>query len=115
MVDLKYLGLLFESLVLRDLRIYADLHGGKLFHYRDSRNLEVDMVIEYPDGRWAACEVKLGFAAQDEAAHNLLTFAKKVDTEKMGPPQALFIITGNGFAHVRKDGVAVIPLGVLTA
>lgn len=115
MVDLKYLGFLFESLVLRDLRIYADLHGGKLFHYRDSRDLEIDMVIEYPDGRWAACEVKLGFAAQDEAAHNLLTFAKKVDSEKMGPPQALFIITGNGFAHVRKDGVAVIPLGVLTA
>jgi predicted AAA+ superfamily ATPase len=113
--DLKYFGFLFESLVIRDLRIYADVHDGKVFHYRDSRNLEVDAIVEYPDGVWAAFEVKMGFNAQDEAAANLLTFAAKMDQEKMGPPAALTVITANGFACRRKDGVNVIPLAALTA
>lgn len=75
--DLQYLGFLFESLVIRDLRIYAETHGGKVYHYRDSSNLEVDAIIEYPDGRWAAFEIKIGFGMQDVAAKNLLTFAQK--------------------------------------
>jgi predicted AAA+ superfamily ATPase len=113
--DLNCFGLLFESLVIRDLRIYADLHDGKVYHYRDSRDMEVDAIIEYPDGRWAAFEVKMGFGAQDEAAKNLLAFAKKIDQEKMGPPAALTVITANGVAVRRKDGVNVVPLSVLTA
>jgi predicted AAA+ superfamily ATPase len=113
--DLNYFGFLFESLVIRDLRIYADVHDGKVFHYRDSRNLELDAVVEYPDGAWAAFEVKMGFAAQDEAAANLLTFAAKIDQAKMGPPASLTVITANGFACGRKDGVNVVPLPVLTA
>ncbi|GHV77424.1 ATPase AAA [Spirochaetia bacterium] len=113
--DLNYFGFLFESLVIRDLRIYADLHDGKIFHYRDSRNLEIDAIVEYPDGAWAAFEVKMGFSAQDAAAANLLTFAAKIDQEKMGPPAALTIITANGFACRRKDGVNVTPLSALTA
>jgi predicted AAA+ superfamily ATPase len=113
--DLHYFGFLFESLVIRDLRIYAEVHDGKVFHYRDSRNLEVDAVVEYPDNTWAAFEVKMGFKAQDEAAANLLTFAGKIDQEKMGPPAALTVISANGFACRRKDGVNVVPLPVLTA
>lgn len=113
--DLQYLGFLFESLVIRDLRIYADVHGGKVYHYRDSSNLEVDAIIEYPDGRWAAFEIKMGFGKQDEGAKNLLRFAQKVNTTKIGEPEALTVITFNGFAYRRKDGVNVVPLGTLTA
>jgi predicted AAA+ superfamily ATPase len=113
--DLNYFGLLFESLVIRDLRIYAEANDGKVYHYRDSRGMEVDAIIEYPDRTWAAFEVKMGFAAQNEAAENLLAFAKKVDQKKMGPPAALTVITANGIACRRKDGVNIVPLETLTA
>jgi len=113
--DLNYFGFLFESLVIRDLRIYAEVHDGKVYHYRDSRDMEVDAIIEYPDNTWAAFEVKMGFTAQDEAAKNLLAFAKKIDQEKMGPPATLTVITANGIACRRKDKVNVVPLSVLTA
>jgi predicted AAA+ superfamily ATPase len=113
--DLNYFGFLFESLVIRDLRIYADVHDGKVFHYRDSRNMEVDAIVEYPDNTWAAFEVKMSFTAQDEAASNLLNFAEKINQEQMGAPAALTVITANGFACRRKDGVNVVPLQVLTA
>ena len=115
MADLNYFGFLFESLVIRDLRIYADVNDGKVCHYRDSRDMEIDAIVEYPDGVWAAFEVKMGFSAQDEAAANLLAFVKKIDRKKMGPPAALTIITANGFACRRKDGVNVVPLSALTA
>ena len=112
--DLNYMGFLFESLVIRDLRIYADLNDGKVFHYRDSRNMEIDAVIEYPDRTWAAFEIKMGFSSQDNAAKNLLAFAGKVNQEIAGKPAALTVITANGFACRRKDGVNVVPLSVLT-
>jgi predicted AAA+ superfamily ATPase len=113
--NLNYFGYLFESLVIRDLRIYAEVNDGKVYHYRDSRDMEVDAIIEYPDNTWAAFEVKMGFSAQDDAAANLRAFAKKIDQEKMGPPAALTVITANGIACRRKDKVNVIPLSVLTA
>jgi predicted AAA+ superfamily ATPase len=113
--DLNYLGFLFESLVIRDIRIYADTKDGKVFHYRDSRDLEADAIVEYPNGTWAAFEVKMAFSAQDEAAANLLKLAARIDTEKMGAPAALTVITANGFACRRKDGVNVAPLYTLTA
>jgi predicted AAA+ superfamily ATPase len=115
LANLNYFGFLFESLVIRDLRIYADVHDGKVFHYRDSRDMEVDAIVEYPDGVWAAFEVKMGFHVQDEAASNLLAFASKIDQEKMGAPAALTVITANGFAYKRKDGVTIVPLAALTA
>jgi predicted AAA+ superfamily ATPase len=115
LADLNYFGFLFESLVIRDLRIYAEANDGRVFHYRESRNLEIDAIVEYPNGVWAAFEVKMGFSAQDDAAANLLTFVSKIDQEKMGAPAALTVITANGFAYSRKDGVAVVPLPVLTA
>jgi predicted AAA+ superfamily ATPase len=115
LADLNYFGFLFESLAIRDLRIYAEVRDGRIFHYRDSRDLEVDAVVEYPDNTWAAFEVKMGFNSQDEAAANLLTFANKIDRKKMGAPAALTVITANGFACRRKDGVNVVPLAALGA
>jgi len=115
LADLNYYGLLFESLVIRDLRIYAGVNEGRVFHYRDSRGLEVDAIIEYADGTWGAFEIKLGIGAVDAAAANLLAFAAKIDTEKTPVPAALTVITGNGFAHRRLDGVNVVPIGHLTA
>jgi predicted AAA+ superfamily ATPase len=112
--DLNYFGLLFESLVVRDLRIYADADGGKVFHYRDSRGLEIDTIVEYADESWAAFEIKLGMGAADEAANNLLKFAAKIDTEKTKAPMALTVITGSGFAYRRPDGVNVVPISTLT-
>jgi len=114
MADLNYYGLLFESLVTRDLKVYACSSGGKAFHYRDSRGLEVDTIIEYADGTWGAFEIKLGIGAVDDAANNLLKFAAKIDTDKTKAPSALTVITGNGFAYRRPDGVNVVPISTLT-
>jgi len=113
--DLNYFGLLFESLAIRDLKIYADAVGGKVFHYRDSRGLEIDAIIEYADGTWGAFEIKLGVGAVDAAAGVLKKLACKIDTDKIKTPVALTVITGNGFAHRRPDGVNVVPITVLTA
>ena len=112
--DLNYFGLLFESLAIRDLKVYANANGGDVFYYRDSRGLEIDAIIEYADGTWGAFEVKLGIGAVDVAAENLLKFASKIDTDKMNAPATLTAITGNGFAHRRPDGVNVVPLSTLT-
>jgi predicted AAA+ superfamily ATPase len=112
--DLNYLGLLFESLAVRDLKIYSDALGGRVFHYRDSRGLEIDTIVEYADGTWGAFEIKLGIGAVDAAADNLLKFSSKIDINKIKAPAALTVITGNGFAHRRPDGVNVVPLSTLT-
>jgi predicted AAA+ superfamily ATPase len=112
--DLKYFGLLFESFVIRDIKIYADTNGGKAFHYRDSRGLEIDSIVEYADGTWGAFEIKLGTGAVDYAANNLLKFAAKIDTDRTKAPAALTVITGNGFAFRRTDGVNVVPISTLT-
>jgi predicted AAA+ superfamily ATPase len=111
--DLPFLCMLFESLVIRDLRVYAWAWGGFVSHYRDATGHEVDAIVEYPDGRWGAFEVKIGVGAVDEAARNLLVLAEKIDTARTPPPSTLCVITGNGFAHRRKDGVCVIPLATL--
>jgi uncharacterized protein len=111
--DVRTLGLLFESLVIRDLRIYARTFDAGVFHYRDNTGLEADAVIERRDGTWAAFEVKLGLAAVDGAASNLLRLAARVDQARHGPPAALGVITGSGPSYRRPDGVAVISIGTL--
>jgi predicted AAA+ superfamily ATPase len=113
--DVKTLGLLFESLVVRDLRIYAQSLDATVFHYRDNNGLEADAVVQRRDGSWAAFEVKLGQAAVDDAAANLLRLADRIDPEKHGKPAALAVVTGWGYAYRRPDGVAVIPVGALAA
>jgi len=111
--DLEYLGFLFESAAIHELRVYGQPLGARLFHYRDSNGLEADAVMEFADGSWAAVEIKLGFGAVDQAAESLLAVASNIDQSLVGPPQALIIVTGSGFAHKRADGVTVVPLSVL--
>ena len=111
--DLRTFGLLFESLVVRDLRVYARALDGEVFHYRDKNGLEADAIIHLNDGRWAAIEVKLGDAWVDEAARNLKKLADNVDTDRMGRPAFLAVVTATRYAYTRPDGVHVIPLAVL--
>ena len=111
--DLEYMGFLFESAVIHDLRVYARSAGARLGHYRDSNGREADAILEFRDGSWAAVEVKLGFGAADEAAASLLALAATVDQSRVGQPRALIVVTGAGFAHQRLDGVSVVPLGAL--
>ncbi len=111
--DVVTLGLLFESLVVRDLRIFAQPMDASVFHYRDSTDLEADAIVERRDGAWAAFEVKLGQAAVDGAAATLRRVAARVDQEKHGKPAVLGVITGWGYGYQRPDGVAVIPIGAL--
>lgn len=113
--DLRWLGLLFENLVVRDLRVSTQALDAQVFSYRDETGLEADAVIEMPDGRWAAFEVKLGLGEIDAAAEHLLRLKARVDTSEVGEPLALAVITATGYGYVRKDGVAVIPIGALTA
>lgn len=111
--DLNFFGLLFESLVVRDLRVYMQHSGGRLLHYRDENDLEVDVIIEMEDASWAAIEVKLGLKQIDEAAKNLLKFASKIDTARCGEPTFLAVVTAIGYGYVREDGVYVLPIGTL--
>lgn len=113
--DLNLLGLLFESLVVRDLRIYAQTFDGFVRHVRDSSGQEVDAVVEFGEGRWGAFEVKVGPGAIDKAVESLLRFAATVDTSKVGAPAALTVITGWGFTMRLPSGVNVVPISALTA
>lgn len=111
--DLEALGLLFESMAIRDLRVYAQAADAEVLHYRDSDGLEIDAIVECRDGRWAAFEVKLGFHQVDEAAASLHKFVKRIDTSRCGPPAALGVIIGSGYGFRREDGVHVVPIGAL--
>ena len=111
--DFRTLGLLFESLCVRDLRIYSQSLDGEIFHYRDRNGLEADAIIHLNDGRWAAVEVKLGARMVDEAAKNLLRLRDAVDFEKMNRPSFLLVMTGDKYAYQREDGVYVVPLACL--
>ena len=113
LLDPETFGLLFESLCVRDLRIYTGGLGGRLYHYRDRQGLEADAVISLDDGRWAPIEVKLGSGQIDEAAANLLRLADRVDTTSLGEPEFLMVLTGTATAYRRQDGVLVVPLGCL--
>ena len=112
--DREMLGHLFESMVVRDLRVYAQASGAEVFHYLDSNRLEADAIVQRPDGAWLAVEVKLGAPASvDAAAGSLLKLRHRVDTGRMGAPAKLLVVTATGYAHERSDGVAVAPLTLL--
>jgi predicted AAA+ superfamily ATPase len=111
--DINFLGFLFESAVLRDLRIFGQSLDAVARHYKDSKRRESDVILQLPDGSWAAFEVKLGFGGADEGAASLLKVADEVDSSKVGKLLALTVITGFGFAHRRPDGVNVVPLTAL--
>jgi predicted AAA+ superfamily ATPase len=111
--DIRLLGLLFESLVVRDLRVYAQACDAQVLHYRDSDGLEVDAIVQRADGTWGAFEIKLGATQAEEAAAVLQRFARRIDTDRCGEPAVLGVIVGAGYGYRRKDGIAVIPIGAL--
>lgn len=111
--DLNYLGLLYESLVIRDLRVLAQPLGGTVYHYRDSYGVEIDAIVALDDGRWGAFEMKLGTGLVEEGALALQRFAAQVDMSKAGPPAVLAVICGTGYGYVRPDGISVVPCSAL--
>ena len=116
MDDLPTFGLIFESLAVRDLRTYAELIDGKLYHYLDKSGLECDIVIHLRDGRYGLVEVKLGGdRLVDKGASSLLSVADKIDLTRMKKPSFLMVLVADGdFAYRRKeDGIIVCPIGCL--
>lgn len=111
--DFNTFGLLFESLCVRDLRVYMETMRGSVFHYRDKTGLEADAVLVLPDGRWALVEVKMGSGKVDEAAAHLKKLANRIDIQHEGLPAFLMVLTATATAYCREDGVLVVPLGCL--
>lgn len=113
--DLETFGLFFESMAVRDLRVYAEALDGQVFHYRDSTGLECDAVLHRRNGTYALIEVKLGGDSKiDEGAKCLKTLADKIDTTRMKQPSFLMVLTAVGkYAYQRPDGVIVVPIGCL--
>lgn len=113
--DLNTFGLIFETLCIRDLRVYAESINGSVYHYRDSSELECDAVVHLRNGSYGLIEIKLGGDRQiNEAAENLLKMKNKIDTEKMNNPSFLMVLTAVGkYAYQREDEVYVVPIGCL--
>lgn len=111
--DLQTLGFLFESLVVRDLRTYAESLDAELYHYQDYYDREFDAVIEFSDGRWAAVEVKLGSNQEEGAAENLKSIAAQFAAEGNAPAALIVIVGLASAAYRRKDGVYVVPITAL--
>lgn len=113
--DLNTFGFLFETLAVRDLRIYADALDGQVYHYRDKNGLECDAVVHLRNGSYGLIEVKLGGDKLiEEGAGNLLALADKIDTTKMKAPSFLMVLTAVGkYAFRRDDGVYIVPISCL--
>ncbi len=115
MNDLKTFGFLFETLCVRDLRVFADALNGEVYHYRDKDGQECDAVVHLKNGKYGLVEIKLGGDKLiEEGAKSLKTMAAKIDTGKMSEPSFLMVLTGTGdYAYRRQDGVYVVPIGCL--
>lgn len=114
--DMETFGFIFETLAIRDLRVYADALDGKVYHYRDKNNLECDAVIHLRNGSYGLVEVKIGGAELiKEGAVSLKTLSSKIDSTRMKTPSFMMVLTGIGkFAYKRpEDGVLVVPIGCL--
>ena len=113
--DLRTFGFLFETLCIRDLRIFAEALGGQVYHYRDKDGLECDAVVHLRNGRYGLIEIKLGGDKLiEEGANTLKAMEAKIDTDKMKVPSFLMVLTGTGdYPYRRKDGVYVVPVGCL--
>lgn len=113
MRDLNFMGLLFESMVIRDLRIYGQTIDGEVEYYQDSSDLEVDAIVQAGNS-WGAFEIKLGGEKRiEEGAATLTRFKERIDASKSGDPAVLAIIVGTGYGYTREDGIHVIPVGCL--
>lgn len=113
--DLNTMGLLFETLCVRDLRVYSEYLSGEVLHYRDKTGLECDTVIHLRNGKYGLAEIKLGGQKLiEEGAENLKALAGKIDTAKMQAPAFMMIVVGIGdFAYRREDGIYIVPIGCL--
>jgi len=113
--DLKTFGFLFETLCVRDLRVFADSINGEVYHYRDKEGQECDAVIHLRNGNYGLIEIKLGGDRLiEEGANSLKSMEQKIDTDKMKTPSFLMVLTGTGdYAYRRPDGVYVVPIGCL--
>lgn len=112
--ELVYAGQIFESLAVRDLRVYAQATQADVFHYRDSDGLEADAIVRLPDGRWLAAEVKLGGrSAIDSAVRSLRKLADKIDPAATQPPSRLVVLTASGYGYEHPAGVSVVPITAL--
>lgn len=114
--DMETFGFIFETLAIRDLRVYADALDGKVYHYRDKNNLECDAVIHLRNGSYGLVEVKIGGAELiKEGAESLKTLSSKIDSTRMKTPSFMMVLTGIGnFAYKRpEDGVLIVPIGCL--
>lgn len=113
--DLRTFGFMFETMAVRDIRVYADALKAKVYHFRDSNGLECDTIIHRRDGSYGLVEIKLGGPNNiEQAAANLQTLANTIDTEKMPAPSFMMVLTAVGpYAYRRKDGVYVVPIGCL--
>ncbi len=113
LMDPDTFGLLFETMAVRDLRVYAQTLGGNVFHYRDKNELEVDSIVHLSDGRWGAVEIKLSNARVDDAAKNLKRLKDKVDISERNKLSFMAVLTATGYVYTRPDGIHVIPIGCL--
>lgn len=113
--DLNTFGLIFETLCIRDLRVYAESINGSIYHYRDASDLECDAVVHLRNGSYGLIEIKLGGDKLiNEGAQNLIKMKNKIDTNKMKKPSFLMVLTATSkYAYQREDGVYVIPIGCL--
>ena len=113
--DLNTFGFIFETLCVRDLRVFADVLDGQVYHYRDKDGQECDAVIHLRNGQYGLIEIKLGGDKLiEEGAQSLKKMESKIDTDKMKAPSFLMVLTGvGGYAYRRKDGVRVVPIGCL--
>lgn len=113
--DLNTMGLLFETLCVRDLRVFANALDGQVYHFRDKYGLECDAVVHLRNGKFGLVEIKLGGDKLiEEGASTLKTLANKIDTNRMKSPAFLMVLTATGkFAYRREDGVYVVPIGCL--
>ena len=113
--DLKTFGFLFETLCVRDLRVFSDALNGEVYHYRDKNGLECDAVIHLRNGKYGLIEIKLGGETLiEEGANTLKILKSKIDINKMNAPSFLMVLTGVGdYAYKRPDGVLVVPIGCL--
>lgn len=113
--DLKTFGFIFETLCVRDLRVYADSLNGDVFHYRDKDGQECDAVIHLRNGKYGLIEIKLGGDKLiEDGANNLKKMESKIDLEKMGKPSFLMVLIGVGdYAYRRSDGIYIVPIGCL--
>jgi hypothetical protein len=113
--DLNTFGLFFETLCVRDLRVYADALDGTVYHYRDKNGLECDAVVHLRNGKYGLIEVKLGGDDLiNEGAASLKKLSQSIDTDRMNKPSFMMVLTGVGeYAYKRDDGVLVVPIGTL--